>query len=77
MKDGYHQVPLKKEHRHLTCMATPWGVRQWKVLVMGLKNDGAIFQRMMQSILGDIEGLDVYVYDVIMGFTGKTPEEVL
>ena len=23
MKDGYHQVPLKKEHRNLTCMSTP------------------------------------------------------
>ena len=25
MKDGYHQVPLKPEHRHITCMATPRG----------------------------------------------------
>ena len=23
MKDGYHQVPLKEEHRDLTCMSTP------------------------------------------------------
>ena len=47
MKDGYHQVPLKPEHRHLTCMSTPRGIKQWKVLAMGLKNGGAIFQRMM------------------------------
>ena len=37
MKDGYHQVPLKKEHRHLTCMSTPKGTLQWKVLVMGVE----------------------------------------
>ena len=43
MKDGFHQVPLKKEHRHLTAMSTPRGTKQWTVLVMGLKNGGAIF----------------------------------
>ena len=43
MKDGYHQVPLKKEHRHYTCMSTPHGTKQWTVLVMGLKYGGAIF----------------------------------
>ena len=41
MKDGYHQVPLRKEDRHLTCMSTPRGTKQWTVLVMGLKNGGA------------------------------------
>ena len=43
LKDGYHQMPLKKEHRHLTCMSTPRGTLQWKVLVMGLKNGNAMF----------------------------------
>ena len=47
MKDGYHQVPLKKEDMHITCMSTPRGTKQWTVLAMGLKNAGAIFQRMM------------------------------
>jgi hypothetical protein len=37
LKDGYHQMPLKPEHRHITCMLTPKGSFQWKVLVMGLK----------------------------------------
>ncbi len=47
IKDGYHQVPLKKEDRHITCFSTPRGTLQWTVLAMGLKNAGAIFQRMM------------------------------
>ncbi len=37
LKDGYHQMPLKVEHRPYTCMSTPRGSFQWKVLVMGLK----------------------------------------
>lgn len=53
MKDGYHQIPLRKEDRHLTCKSTPRGTYQWKVLVMGLKNAGAIFQRVMEWIQGN------------------------
>ena len=51
MKDGYHQIPLKPEHRHITCMSTPCGTKQWKVLVMGLKNGSTIFQHVMGCVL--------------------------
>jgi len=36
--DGFHQMPLKKEHRHFTCTTTPKVGFQWTVLIMGLKN---------------------------------------
>ena len=77
MKDGYHQVPLKKEHRHITCMSTPQGTKQWTVLVMGLKYGGAIFQRMMEWILRGIECVCVYVDDVIIGSNGETSEQLI
>ena len=77
MKEGYHQVPLKPEHRHITCMSTPKGVMQLTVMVMGLKNGGAIFQRMMEGILEGIEGVDVYIDDVIRSSEGETDEELL
>ena len=51
--DGFHQMPLKKEHRYTTCMSTPQGTMQWTVLVMGLKNAAAQFQRMMEWVLAD------------------------
>ena len=38
--DGYHQMPLRKEHQHFTCSTTPLGVVQWKVLVIGHKKCG-------------------------------------
>ncbi len=31
LKDGYHQMPLKEEHRHNTCMSTTKEL-QWKML---------------------------------------------
>jgi len=76
--DGYHQMPLKKEHRHITCMSTPRGTMQWKVLVMGLKNGNAQFQRMMEWVLRDVDDFaNPYVDDIIIGSTGNTPEEVI
>jgi hypothetical protein len=31
--NGYHQMLLKMEHRHITCMSTPWGTKQSTVQV--------------------------------------------
>ena len=58
-------------------MSTPRGTKQWTVLAMGLKNAGAIFQRMMEWVLRDLPGVNVYIDDVIVGSTGNTPEELL
>ena len=77
MKQGYHQVPLKKESRPYTCMSTPIGPRQWKVLPMGVMNGNAIYQRMMDHELSDMDFADPYVDDTIIGSTGKTIEEAI
>ena len=74
MKDGYHQIPLRKSDRPLTCMSTPLGSYQWTVLVMGLKNGGSIFQRVMEHVLQGMEGVDIYIDDVIVGTTATTME---
>jgi hypothetical protein len=77
LKDGYHQMPLKEEHRYITCMSTPRGIMQWRVLVMGLKNGNAMFQRMMEWVLRDHPYADAYVDDVIIGSSADTPEQLL
>jgi hypothetical protein len=77
LKDGYHQMPLKPEHRYITCMSTPRGTMQWNVLVMGLKNGNAMFQRMMEWVLRDHPYADPYVDDIIIGSTADTPENLL
>jgi hypothetical protein len=77
LKDGYHQMPLKVEHRPYTCMSTPRGSFQWKVLVMGLKNGNAMFQRMMEWVLRNLENADPYVDDIIIGSTGENMEDIM
>ena len=75
--DAYHQMPLKEEHRHITCMSTPRGTIQWKTQVMGLKNAGAQFQRMMEWVLRDVDNADPYIDDIIIGSTGKNMAELI
>ena len=77
MVDGYHQVPMKKEHQHITCMSTPRGTKKWTVLVMGLKNAGAQFQRVMEHVLEGLECCDSYIDDIVIGSTGDTEDELL
>jgi hypothetical protein len=75
--DGFHQMPMKVEHRPITCMSTPRGTQQWRVQVMGLKNAGTQFQRMMEWVLRDLPHTDPYVDDTITGTDGLTMEECL
>ena len=75
--DGFHQMPLKKEHRHITCMSTPRGTMQWTVNVMGLKNAGSQFQRMMEWVLKDHPTADAYIDDIIIGTVAPSWEECI
>jgi len=65
--DGFREMPLQREHRHFTCITTPKGVFQWTVLVMGIKNAGGQFERMMEWVFEDTPNVDPYVDDVIIG----------
>ena len=38
LKDAFHQIPLAEGSRYITCTATPRGIFQWRVVVMGWKN---------------------------------------
>jgi hypothetical protein len=77
IKDGCHQMLLKPKHRQINCMSIPQGSYQLKVLVMGLKNGNAMFQRMMQWVLQDLENAEPYNDDIIIGSTGEHWEEVI
>ena len=50
-RHGFHQMPLAKSSRALTCMCSPVGPVPWTVMPMGLKNAPRLFQRMIEEIL--------------------------
>jgi hypothetical protein len=59
---GYHQMNLDTSSWEYTAFTTPLGLYQWKVLPMGMKTSGAVFQRLMDSVLGDLQPKIAVVY---------------
>ena len=65
---GYHQIPLAMGDQEKTSFITPTGNYHYKVMLFGLKNAGAIYQRMMTKIFEPQFGknIEVYIDDMVV-----------
>ncbi|XP_073262695.1 uncharacterized protein [Populus alba] len=64
---GYNQIKMATEDRAKTTFVTPWGTYCYKVMLFGLKNAGATYQRAMVTLFHDMmhKEIEVYVDDMI------------
>jgi len=63
---GYWQVPLTERAVEISAFIVPDGFYQYRVMPFGMKNSGATFQRLMDKVIFELEGCDVYVDDIII-----------
>ncbi|XP_055708814.1 uncharacterized protein K02A2.6-like [Phlebotomus papatasi] len=65
-KKGFWQIPLSKKTSRLCTFATPWGRFSYRRLPFGLVSAPELFQRVMMDLLGDLEGVEVSMDDILI-----------
>ncbi|PZC75624.1 hypothetical protein B5X24_HaOG205900 [Helicoverpa armigera] len=77
LMSGYYQVPISEECKHLTAFITPDGHYEYNRMPFGLANAPAVFQRMMNHVLGAarFDKATVYIDDLLI--FGKDATECL
>lgn len=73
ISSAYHHVELEVNSRKLTTFMTGKGLMRYKRLMFGLNAAPEMFQKIMEEMLYDIDGVIVYIDDIVV--FGKSREE--
>ena len=76
LKSGFYQIPIRKADQAKTGFITPFGLFQFNVLPMGLKNSPPTFQKVMSNTLQACRQFALVYLDDIIVFS-KSYEEHL
>ena len=63
---GYHQVELDEESRHLTTFLVPWGKYRYKIGQMGLKSTSDTFCAKSDKAIHNISHAQKIVDDILL-----------
>ena len=65
---GYHQIPMHPPYAEKTTFITPHGMFCYNVMPFGLKNAGAMYQRLVTKMVRPLIGqtMEVYIDDMLV-----------
>ena len=67
LRQGFNQIEIDPKDCHKTAFWGSDGRWEWVVMPFGLKNAPAVFQKVMDSMLGGVKFVRCYIDDVILG----------
>lgn len=73
LSDAYLQIEVDEESSKLLCINTHKGLYKYNRLAFGVKVAPAIFQQVMDAMLGDLDYATAYLDDILV--TSKTSAE--
>ncbi|KAE8242671.1 hypothetical protein A4X13_0g7062 [Tilletia indica] len=74
---GYHQHPVREEDRWKTAFVCHRGLYQYRTVPFGLRNAPAVFQRLMDKVLGELRWKTAVVYiDDVVAATATLQEHL-
>ena len=64
LRQAFHQQPLHRDSRNITCTHTPLGVYQWRNNIKGMKTSGIQFLMMVDDRLQSVENVAVVYIEI-------------
>lgn len=76
LKSGFYQIPIRDADKPKTAFVTPFGLYQFNVLPMGLKNSPPTFQKVMTDTLKSCRLFSLVYLDDIIVFSRSFDEHL-
>ncbi|CAF4571802.1 unnamed protein product, partial [Rotaria magnacalcarata] len=76
LKSGFYQIPIKDSDKEKTAFVTPFGLYQFNVLPMGLRNSPPTFQKVMADTLKSCREFCLVYLDDIIVFSKSFPDHL-